>query len=103
MEKTAATQQELLIKTECGKVYSNVFKAIKLVRDERHNFHIVYRTYADEYIYSFCNPFQDTYAAETYKVITEAEAKKIFMPRLSQDNARELFSTAEAFSKQIVL
>ncbi|GAB3198459.1 hypothetical protein ABID22_000522 [Pontibacter aydingkolensis] len=103
MKKNADIQQGLLLRTECGKEYSNVFKAIKLVRDEKHNFHIVYRTYSDEYIYSFCNPFQDTCAAETYKLISEAEAMKIFKHRLSQDNARELFSTAEVFQKQMAL
>ena len=103
MENFTASQQELLIRTECGKEYSNVFKAIKLVRDEKYNFHIVYRTYTDEYIYSFCNPFQDTCAAETYKLISESEAREIFMPRLSQDNARELFSTTEASMKQVVI
>ncbi|WP_299819917.1 hypothetical protein [uncultured Pontibacter sp.] len=103
MESNANLQQELLLRTVCGREYSNVFKAIKLVRDEKHNFHVVYRTYSDEYIYSCCNPFQDTYAADTYKLISETEAKQIFMPRLSQSNARELFNTAEASSKQIVL
>ena len=103
MKNYASEQQALLLRTECGKEYSQAFKAIKLVRDEKHNFHVVYRTYSDEYIYSSCNPFQDTYAAETYKLITEAEAKQIFLHRLSQDNARELFSTAEAFNKQITL
>lgn len=103
MKENADIQQGLLLRTECGREYSNAFKAVKLVRDEKHIFHIVYRTYSDEYIYSFCNPFQDTYAADTYKLISEAEAKQIFMHRLSQDNARELFSTAEAFHKQIVL
>lgn len=103
MKKSADIQQGLLLRTECGKEYNNVFKAIKLVRDERHNFHVVYRTYSDEYIYSFCNPFLDTYTADTYKLISESEAKQIFLHRLSQDNARELFSTAEAFQKQMAL
>ncbi|MEJ8803236.1 hypothetical protein [Pontibacter sp. H249] len=76
---------------------------MKLVRDEKHNFHLVYRTYSDEYIYSFCNPFQDTFTADTYKLISEAEAKKIFLPRLSQDNVSELFNNAEAFQKQMAL
>ena len=96
MKATEIIQDEVLLQTECGKKYKNVFKAIKLIRDEQHTFHIVYRTYSDEYIYSFCNPFQDTFTVDTYKLISESEAKHIFMHRLSQANARELFSTAQA-------
>ncbi len=84
------------LKTECGKEFGSIFKAIKLIRDEKHNFHVVYKTFSDEYIYSFCNPFQDTFSANTFKLISEEEAKKIFLSRLSKENARELFSTAEA-------
>jgi hypothetical protein len=84
------------IKTACGKEFGNSFRAIKLVRDEKHNFHIVYKTFSNEYIYSFCNPFQDTSSEHAYKLISEEEAKVIFLNRLSQENARELFSTAKA-------
>ncbi|MEJ8756417.1 hypothetical protein WG947_05390 [Pontibacter sp. H259] len=87
---------EQLLMTECGKVFSYMFKAMKLVRDEKHNFHVVYKTMTDEYIYSFCNPFHDTLAPNTYKLISEEEAKKIFLPRLTSANAHELFTTAKA-------
>jgi hypothetical protein len=96
MKATLTNQDDVLLQTECGRKYNNVFKAIKLIKDEKHTFHIVYRTYSDEYIYSFCNPFQDTFTADTYKLISESEAKHIFLHRLSQTNARELFSTAQA-------
>ncbi|MBX0334150.1 hypothetical protein K3G39_12975 [Pontibacter sp. HSC-14F20] len=89
-------QEFTSIKTVCGKALGSTFKAIKLVRDEKHNFHIVYRTFSDEFIYSFCNPFLDTSSEHVYKIISEEEAKVIFMPLLSQENARELFSTAQA-------
>lgn len=103
MEHNAQIHEEMLLRTDCGKAYSNVFKAIKLVRDEKHNFHVVYRTYSDEYIYSFCNPFQDTSAAETYTLISEAQAKEIFLHRLSPDNARELFNSTEVSVKRLTL
>lgn len=90
------------IKTECGKEFGRSFKAIKLVQDERHNFHIVYKTYSNEYIYSFCNPFQDTSSEHAYKLISEKEAKDIFLGRLSQENARELFNTAQAPTMRIL-
>ncbi|WP_242927947.1 hypothetical protein [Pontibacter vulgaris] len=96
MEDNLYTTQELALKTECGKEFDGLFKAIKLIRDEKHNFHVVYKTFSDEYIYSFCNPFQDTFSVNTYKLISEEEAKGIFLSRLSQENARELFNTAEA-------
>ncbi len=96
MKATDNKQDEMLLQTECGKKYDSVFKTIKLIQDEQHTFHIVYRTYSDEYIYSFCNPFQDTFTADTYRLISESEAKHIFLHRLSQANARELFSTAQA-------
>ncbi|WP_439880355.1 hypothetical protein ACSX1A_14465 [Pontibacter sp. MBLB2868] len=95
------TNNVFTLRTECGKEYSNVFKAIKLVRDEKHNFHVVYKTFSDEFIYSFCNPFQDTHTADTYRLISEAEAKRIFLDRLSQANARELFNTTEAPQKRL--
>ncbi|QCR23533.1 hypothetical protein [Pontibacter sp. SGAir0037] len=88
--------QTATLVTECGREFENTFKAIKLIRDEHHNFHIIYRTYANEYIYTFCNPLQDTYPnAHTFKLISEAEAKKIFLSRLSAENVRELFDSAE--------
>ncbi|MBD1396578.1 hypothetical protein H9Q13_05320 [Pontibacter sp. JH31] len=89
-------QESSAIKTECGKEFGHLFKAIKLVQDERHNFHIVYKTYSNQYIYSFCNPFQDTSSGHAYKLISEKEAKTIFLDRLSPENARELFYTAQA-------
>jgi len=93
MENLYAQEEQLTLKTDCGKEFANAFKAIKLMRDERHNFHVVYRTFSDEYIYSFCNPFLDTYADNTYRLISVEEAKGIFMQHLSQDNARELFNS----------
>jgi hypothetical protein len=101
MGKTLHSSIDFTLKTECGKTFHNVFKAIKLVRDEQHNFHIVYRTYSDEYVYSFCNPFQDDIATNAYRLISETEARQIFLHRLSRDNARELFSTAKATSAQL--
>jgi len=82
-----------MLRTECGREYANMFKATQLMRDKQHVFHVVYRTYTDEYIYSFCNPFQDTGSDNTYRLISEAEAKRIFMQHLSQQNARELFNS----------
>ncbi|MFD2248440.1 hypothetical protein [Pontibacter ruber] len=90
------TQGSVALKTECGKEFGNTFRAMKLVRDEQHRFHVVYKTFTDEYIYSFCDPFLDTFSVNTYKLISENEAKEIFLNRLSQENARELFNTAEA-------
>jgi hypothetical protein len=94
-------QESTSIKTVCGRELGSTFKAIKLARDERHNFHIVYRTFSDEFIYSFCNPFLDTSSEHVYRIISEEEAKAIFMPLLSQENARELFSTAQAPAMQV--
>ena len=100
---TSFQPQELTtIKTECGKEYGNSFRAIKLVRDENHSFHIVYKTFTNEYIYSFCNPFQDTSSEHAYKLISEKEAKDIFLSLLSQENARELFNTAQAPTMRIL-
>ena len=101
MEETLQSSIDFTLRTECGKTFGNAFKAIKLVRDEMHNFHVVYKTFSDEYIYSFCNPFQDEAATQAYKLIPESEARKIFQHRLSQDNASELFSTAKAISAQL--
>jgi hypothetical protein len=101
METTLHSSINFTLRTECGKTFQNVFKAIKLVRDEQHNFHIVYRTFSDEYVYSFCNPFQDDMNTNAYRLISESEARQIFLPRLSQDNARELFSTAKAPSAHL--
>ncbi|ARS36515.1 hypothetical protein [Pontibacter actiniarum] len=95
MKESVSAPQAASLRTECGREFSNVFKAVKLVRDERHNFHVVYRTYQDEYIYSFCNPFLDT-DAHSYQLISEARAKSIFLHRLSQENAHELFSSPMA-------
>lgn len=95
-------QESFTIKTECGKEFGQSFKAIKLVQDEQHNFHIVYKTYSNEYIYSFCNPFQDTSSEHAYKLISEKEAKDIFLSLLSQENARELFNTAQAPTMRIL-
>ncbi len=86
-------EEPLILTTECGKMFASVFKAVQLMRDERHNFHVVYKTFAGEYIYSFCNPFLDTSSGNIYRLISESEAKQIFLPHLSQDNARELFNT----------
>jgi hypothetical protein len=96
MKNSLYTTQDSALRTECGKEFGSLFKAIKLMRDEKHNFHVVYKTFSDEYIYSFCNPFLDTFPANIYKLISEEEAKNIFLRRLSEENARELFSTAEA-------
>jgi hypothetical protein len=96
-------QESSALKTECGKEFGHSFQAIKLVRDEQHNFHVVYKTFSDEYIYSFCNPFQDTLSAHAYKLISEEEAKAIFLNRLSQENARELFNTAQASTTMRIL
>ncbi|WP_347159691.1 hypothetical protein [Pontibacter chitinilyticus] len=93
MENLYTHDEQLTLKTECGKEFGNVFRAIQLIRDERHNFHVVYRTFSDEYIYSFCNPFQDTYAGNTYRLISKEEAMAIFMQHLTQDNFRELFNS----------
>ncbi|WP_162054947.1 hypothetical protein [Pontibacter pamirensis] len=101
MEETLQSYVDFTLRTECGKMFENVFKAIKLVRDEKHNFHIVYKTFSDEYIYSFCNPFLDEAATHTYTIISESEARNIFLPRLSQENASELFSTAKATPAQL--
>lgn len=89
-------QESTPIKTVCGRALDSTFKVIKLARDEKHNFHIVYRTFSDEFIYSFCNPFLDTPSEHDYRIISEEEAKAIFLPLLSAENARELFSTAQA-------
>lgn len=86
---------EQVLRTKCGKEFCYVFKTMKLVRDEKHNFHVVYKTFADEYIYSFCNPFLDTSTEDPYMLISETEAKAIFLARLSPDNAYELFNIAE--------
>ena len=101
MEETLQSYVDFSLRTECGKTFENVFKAIKLVRDEKHNFHIVYRTFSDEYIYSFCNPFQDEFATQAYHIISESEARSIFLPRLSEQNASELFSTSKATPAQL--
>lgn len=84
-----------MLRTVCRKEFCNVFKTMKLVRDEKHNFHVVYKTFSDEYIYSFCNPFLDTNIEVTYMLISETEAKAIFMDRLSPENACELFNINE--------
>lgn len=101
MEDNLHQSKGFTLRTVCGKEYSNAFKAIKLVRDEQHNFHVVYRTYSDEYIYSFCNPFLDTSSAEMYRLISEEEAKQIFQHRLSQDNASELFNRYDNTQQRI--
>ena len=93
MKQNLEHYENQVLKTECGREFDYIFKAIKLVRDEHHNFHVVYKTMADEYIYSFCNPFLDTLASNTYTVISEAEARRIFLPRLSGPNASELFTS----------
>ena len=92
MNESLQIQELPTFKTVCGREFCYTFKTMKLVRDEQHNCHVVYKTFADEYIYSFCNPFQDTFSDNTYNLISEEEAKHIFMPRLSQQNASELFS-----------
>ncbi|MBB6612751.1 hypothetical protein H7F15_17045 [Pontibacter sp. Tf4] len=96
MKQRLEHTDEQLLQTECGRVFGYIFKAMKLVRDEKHNFHVVYKTMTDEYIYSFCNPFLDTLAPNTYKLISEEEARKIFLPQLTSENAHELFTTAKA-------
>ncbi|MDX5482661.1 MAG: hypothetical protein LPK07_13355 [Hymenobacteraceae bacterium] len=101
MRESLDTSNELTLRTECGKEFGNIFEAIKLVRDEKHNFHVVYKTFSGEYIYSSCNPFLDTFSANTYKLISEAEAKQIFLSRLSKENARELFNTVKASAASI--
>lgn len=90
------------LRTECGKEFGYCFQAIKLVRDEHYNYHVVYKTLSNEYIYSFCNPFQDTFSTHAYKLISEEEAKAIFLGRLSQENARELFNTVQASTVRIL-
>ncbi|GAA4432103.1 hypothetical protein GCM10023188_20290 [Pontibacter saemangeumensis] len=101
MDTTLHSYVDFTLQTECGKTFENVFKVIKLVRDEKHNFHVVYKTFSDEYIYSFCNPFQDELISNVYRIISEPEAKQIFLHHLSQDNARELFTTAKAIPAQL--
>jgi hypothetical protein len=91
-----ASQESMVLETACGRKFANTFKTMKLIRDERHRFHVVYKTFSNDYIYSFCDPFLDTFPANTYTLISEDEAKRIFLTRLSQENARELFTTAEA-------
>lgn len=95
MENNLHRQQEqaMRLQTECGRSFSNVFKAIKLVRDEKHNFHIIYKTFQNEFIYTFCDPFQES-DVNLYQVISEQEAKNIFLPKLSPENALELFSSS---------
>lgn len=95
MELQLHSAEQQVLKTVCGKEFCSVFKTMKLVRDEKHNFHVVYKTFSDEYIYSFCNPFLDANIADTYLLISEREAKDIFQKRLSPDNAHELFDVAE--------
>ena len=101
MDTTLQSYVDFTLRTECGKTFENVFKVIKLMRDEKHNFHVVYRTFSDEYIYSFCNPFQDESISNVYRIISKPEAKRIFQHRLSQDNARELFTTAKSSLPQL--
>lgn len=101
MDTTVPSFVDFTLQTECGKTFENVFKAIKLMRDEQHNFHVVYKTFSDEYIYSFCNPFQDDLISNIYRIISEPEARQIFQHRLSQDNARELFNTIPAATAQL--
>ncbi len=95
MELQLHRPAEYVLKTVCRKEFCPTFKTMKLVRDEKHNFHVVYKTFSDEYVYSFCNPFQDTNPADTYMLISETEARDIFLKRLSPDNASELFDSAE--------
>ncbi|GAB3822560.1 hypothetical protein [Pontibacter rugosus] len=102
MKKSLNIQPEQTLRTECGRSIDHVFRAIKLMRDEKHNFHIIYRTFDDEYIYSFCNPFLETDTI-TYNIISEAEAKSIFLAKLSEDNARELFEVPSAAATQLSL
>ncbi|PRY10393.1 hypothetical protein CLV24_114122 [Pontibacter ummariensis] len=101
MEQHFNDHIQFSLRTVCGKEFGNVFKAIKLVRDEKYNFHVVYHTFTGEYIYSSCNPFQEEFEDNTYKLISESEARRIFLHRLSEDNARELFQTAEATAVQL--
>ena len=91
MEPTLHSNTDFTLRTECGKEFSYIFKAIKLVRDEKHNFHVIYKTFQNDYIYSFCNPFLES-SANTYNIISEEEAKSIFLYRLSDANAQELFA-----------
>lgn len=95
MIKNLPSYVDYALRTECGKSFDNVFKAIKLIRDEAHNFHVVYKTFSDEYIYSFCNPFLDELSTNVYRIISEVEAKQIFQHRLTQENAQELFCPAQ--------
>jgi len=101
MDTTLHSYVDFTLQTECGKTFENVFKSIKLVRDEKHNFHVVYKTFSDEYIYSFCNPFQEDIVTNVYRIISEPEAKQIFLPRLSQENASELFNIGKAAASQL--
>jgi hypothetical protein len=101
MKVNLNTPEGQVLRTTCGKEYNSVFKAIKLMRDEKQNFHVVYKTFTDEFIYSSCNPFVETYVADTYKLISEAEAKVIFLQRLSQDNALELFDSIKFPQKSL--
>jgi hypothetical protein len=102
MENNFQPQETFTIRTTCGREFGQTFKAMKLVRDEQHNFHIVYKTFSDEFIYSFCNPFQDCVAEHAYRLISEDEALAIFKDRLSEDNARELFSTTPVPSMRLL-
>jgi hypothetical protein len=102
MHTNCQPEETSTIKTTCGKVFGHTFSAIKFVRDEQYNFHVVYKTFSGEYIYSSCNPFQDTFPEQAYKLISEEEAKAIFLNCLSQDNARELFTTAPAPALRIL-
>ncbi|GHA74179.1 hypothetical protein [Pontibacter akesuensis] len=95
MANNLRTSHEQTIRTECGRTFGCMFRAIKLMRDEKHWFHMIYRTFENEYIYAVCNPFLDSDAI-TYHLISEAEAKRIFLPKLSADNARELFPAPTA-------
>lgn len=102
MPANFTTSPTVTLKTTCGKSFGSLFKAIKMMRDEQHNFHVVYKTFTDEFIYSFCNPFLDADAENTYQLISEDMARHIFLHRLSQENASELFSTAEVSRLSVV-
>jgi hypothetical protein len=84
-----------VLRTTCGKEFGYTFKTMKLIRDDKHNFHVVYKTFNNDYIYSSCNPFQDGSISITYHLISETEAKAIFLKRLSPDNAEDLFELEE--------
>lgn len=82
------------LKTECGRTFGNLFKSMQLMRDEQHRFHMLYRTYQNEYIHSCCDPFAEDDTIR-YTLISEEEARHIFLSRIAPAHAKDLFDQPE--------